>query len=66
MTGHPLEELLNAKAVDILSAIQKGHRAVVDVKGKLAEYFLEKRLAELQAQGVIEDFCWFILLPIKA
>ena len=59
MTRHPLEELLNAGAADILSAIQKGHRAVVDVKGKLAEYFLERRLVELQKQGVIEDFYWF-------
>lgn len=59
MTRHPLEELLSADAVDILSAIQKGHRAVVDVKGKLAEYFLEKWLANLQKKGVIESFYWF-------
>ncbi len=59
MSKHPLEEILNADATDILTAIQKGHRAVVDVKGKLAEYFLEKRLAELQKRGIIEDSYWF-------
>ncbi len=59
MSRHPLEEILNADAADILTAIQKGHRAVVDVKGKLAEYFLEKLLAELQKQGIIEGFYWF-------
>ena len=59
MSKHPLEEILNADATDILSAIQKGHRAVVDVKGKLAEFFLDKRLKELQAKGVIEDYYWF-------
>lgn len=59
MSKHPLEKVLNADAADILTAIQKGHRAVVDVKGKLAEYFLEKRLAKLQKKGVIEDFYWF-------
>ena len=59
MSKHPLEELLNADAVDILSAIQKGHRAVVDVKGKLAEFFLEKKLEALKRQGVVEDYQWF-------
>jgi len=59
MSRRPLEDLLNADAADILSVIQKGRRAVVDVKGKLAEYFLERQLAELQKQGVIEDFYWF-------
>ena len=59
MTRHPLEEILNANATDILSAIQKGHRAVVDVKGKLAEFFLEKKLKALQNKGVVEDYYWF-------
>jgi len=59
MTRHPLEDLLNADAVDILSAIQKGHRAVVDVKGKLAEFFLEKKLEAFKQQGVVEDYQWF-------
>lgn len=55
---HPLEELLNADASDILSAIQKGHRAIVDVKGKLAEYYLDKELAKLKRKGIIQDYFW--------
>src|SRR3989338_8312634 len=55
---HPLEDLLNADAFDILSAIQKGHRAIVDVKGKLGEYYLDKELAELKKKGVVEDYFW--------
>ncbi len=35
---HPLEEEFNASASDILSAIQQGFRAQVDVKGKLLSY----------------------------
>ena len=34
MRTHPLESDLNADAADILSAIQKGFRAIIDVKGK--------------------------------
>lgn len=55
---HPLEEMLNADAEDILSAIQAGARAIVDVKGKLAEYFLDKELKRLKEKGVIEDYFW--------
>lgn len=55
---HPLELELNADARDILSAVQSGFRALVDVKGKLAEYFLERRLAKLREQGVIEKYEW--------
>lgn len=58
MRTHPLEQELNADAADILSAIQKGFRAIIDVKGKLAEYFLEKELASLQRQGVISAYIW--------
>jgi len=58
MRGHPLEGELNADAADILSAIQKGFRAIIDVKGKLAEYFLEKKLASLKQQGVISSYIW--------
>ena len=58
MRGHPLEEELNADAADILSAIQKGFRAIIDVKGKLAEYFLEKKLALLKQQGIISSYIW--------
>jgi hypothetical protein len=49
---HPLERKFNASAWDILCAIEKGFRAQVDVKGKLAEWFLYKVLEELNAAGV--------------
>jgi hypothetical protein len=48
MRSHPLEYTLNADAADILSAIQNGFRATIDVKGKLAEYFLVKQLLDLK------------------
>src|SRR5438552_19141335 len=41
---HPLEVKLNASANDMLSAIQRGFRAIIDTKGKLAEYFLYRDL----------------------
>ena len=56
---HPLEQKLNATADDILSAIDKGFRATIDAKGKLAEYFLFQRLAPLQTGGQIRDLVWF-------
>ena len=55
---HPVEDLLNASASDILSAIQRGFRALVDVKGKLAEYFLFRKLEQLREQGSIEGVDW--------
>lgn len=59
MSGrHPVEDLLNASASDILSAIQRGFRALVDVKGKLAEYFLFQKLEQLQEGGGIESVEW--------
>ena len=58
MRTHPLEQDLNADAVDILSAIQKGFRAIIDVKGKLAEYFLEKQIAALRDQSIVSAYTW--------
>jgi hypothetical protein len=55
---HPLERDLNAPAADILSAIQKGFRAIIDVKGKLAEFYFDKQLAELQRTGMIDSYTW--------
>jgi hypothetical protein len=55
---HPLERKFNAPAWDILSAIERGFRAQVDVKGKLAELFLFRRLQELQYRGVITALEW--------
>jgi hypothetical protein len=56
---HPLELKFNASAWDILSAIEQGFRAQVDVKGKLAEWFLYKQLMELKSRSVIEDVIWY-------
>ncbi|MBP7051512.1 MAG: hypothetical protein KBE65_10900 [Phycisphaerae bacterium] len=56
--GHPLEELLNAPAKDILDAINSGFRAQVDVKGKLAELYLCRRLEALQKQAIISELRW--------
>lgn len=55
---HPLEEQFNASAWDIMSAIQRGFRAQVDVKGKLAEYFLNKVLEKLVTDRTIEECIW--------
>jgi hypothetical protein len=55
---HPLEARFNASAWDILSAVDKGFRAQVDVKGKLAELFLYRQLVALQARGVIDKVEW--------
>lgn len=56
--GHPLEKTLNAPAKDILDAITCGFRAQVDVKGKLAELYLCRRLDLLQKEGAISDLRW--------
>ncbi len=58
MRKHQLEHDLNADAADILSAIQNGFRAIIDVKGKLAEYFLLKHLEDLKQRGVISNYHW--------
>lgn len=55
---HPLETKLNASAAEILSAIERGARAIVDVKGKLAEYFLDRQLAEWALAKQIDRHSW--------
>jgi len=55
---HRMEEVFNARGWDILSAIERGFRAQVDVKGKLAEFFLHRELVVLQEQGVITSVEW--------
>jgi hypothetical protein len=55
---HPLERLFNASGWDILSAIEKGFRAQVDVKGKLAELFLYLELEKLRSSGAITALEW--------
>jgi hypothetical protein len=56
--GHPLETELNASSRDILDAISHGFRTKVDVKGKLAEYFLFKKLQEIEKNGKIKNLIW--------
>ncbi|MBU6402399.1 MAG: helix-turn-helix domain-containing protein, partial [Verrucomicrobia bacterium] len=55
---HPLETRLNAAADDILSAIRRGFRAIIDTKGKLAEYFLNRELEAMQLAGTISAVVW--------
>ncbi len=55
---HPLEQVFNADAWDILSSIERGFRAQVDVKGKLAEWFLYKQLIDLQKRGIVDEVLW--------
>jgi len=58
LSRHPLEEKWNTSAADILTAIEHGFRAQVDVKGKLAEYYLFKRLQELEKDGLVKNVQW--------
>lgn len=57
-TAHPLEVKFSASAWDILSAIERGFRAQVDVKGKLAEYFMNRSLQALQQDGTVDGITW--------
>jgi hypothetical protein len=58
LVQHPLEVKFNASAWDILCAIERGFRAQVDVKGKLAEWFLYKVLEDHKATGVFTAVTW--------
>jgi hypothetical protein len=58
MSKHPLEEKWNTTAWDILSAIERGFRAQVDVKGKLAEWFLFQKLERMQQEGALQSVIW--------
>jgi hypothetical protein len=55
---HPLEEVLNAPAVDILEAIYRGFRARIDAKGKLAELYLSRHLDQLRTLRIIDRYEW--------
>ncbi len=58
MTRHPLEEKWNSTAADILSAIEHGFRSQVDVKRKLAELYMHRRLLELAERNAIQGLVW--------
>jgi hypothetical protein len=45
---HPLEHLLKASGWAILTAIERQRMAVMNAKGQLAEYYLNKLLEDLQ------------------
>jgi transcriptional regulator with XRE-family HTH domain len=55
---HTLSTKLNAPARDILEAIDRGFRAQIDAKGKLAELYMSRQLKALQVRGAIEGFAW--------
>ncbi|MEK6608073.1 MAG: hypothetical protein AABZ30_10465 [Myxococcota bacterium] len=55
---HPVETKFNAPASDILDAIERGFRAQIDIKGKLAELYLSRHLDALKAAGVIDRYEW--------
>ena len=55
---HPIEQLFNASGWDILGAVQRGFRAQVDVKGKLAELFVYRELVALQQSGFLTKLEW--------
>lgn len=58
VSPHPLEAKLNALADDILSAIERGFRATIDAKGKLAEFFLHQELTQLERRKLIRQLVW--------
>lgn len=55
---HPLEELFQAPGWEILSAIEHGHRARTDAKGKLAEFYLNRHIEGMRARSEIDSFHW--------
>jgi len=55
---HTLEELFKAPAWNILTAIEHGHRARTDVKGKLAEYYLNQYMHKRRDQIGIDSLLW--------
>jgi hypothetical protein len=59
LVRHRLEDLFQASGWDILSAIERGFRAQVDVKGKLAELFLHRNLCASRDRGEIISVEWF-------
>jgi transcriptional regulator with XRE-family HTH domain len=55
---HPLCTKLSAAESDILDAIESGFRAQVDVKGKLAELYMNRQFEALNACGAIAGVVW--------
>lgn len=55
---HPLEAALNASGWAILTAIERQRMSVINVKGQLAEYYLNEYLASREADKAIDSFAW--------
>lgn len=55
---HPVCEQLGASSDDILDALANGFRARIDVKGKLAELYMYRRLEALRAEGALASVAW--------
>src|SRR5271170_7648140 len=55
---HPLEVLFKAPGWEILSAIEHGHRARTDVKGKLVEFYLNREIEARRASLKIDTLTW--------
>jgi hypothetical protein len=50
--------MFNASCNDIMTAIENGFRAQVDVKGKLAELYMARYLEELKMEKQIDNYEW--------
>jgi transcriptional regulator with XRE-family HTH domain len=55
---HRLSTAWGVEDHDVLEAVQRGFRAQVDVKGKLAELFLHRHLAQIECEGLVSDLVW--------
>jgi transcriptional regulator with XRE-family HTH domain len=55
---HTLSTKLNAPACDILDAIDRGFRAQIDVKGKLAELYMNRQFEAMRNSGAIKGVTW--------
>jgi hypothetical protein len=55
---HPLENILKASGWAILTSIERQRMSVMNVKGQLAEYYLNKELETLAAAMRIQGFEW--------
>lgn len=60
---HPLEESLRASGWAILTAMGRQRMAVMNVKGQLAEYYLNEYLDKLVLAGQIATYEWRLESP---
>lgn len=60
---HPLEEWLQASGWAILTAMGRQRMAVMNVKGQLAEYYLNEYLDKLAVAGKISTYEWRLESP---